>query len=57
MAARQQMLIDCIAKIRNVQQRAERDQLRLELREAERTGNEEELRARLQHLQRRGGQE
>ncbi len=57
MAERQQMLIDCIAKIRNVQQRAERDQLRLELREAERTGNEEELRARLQHLQRRGGQE
>ncbi len=55
--ARQQMLLDCIAKIRNVQQRAERDQLRLELREAERTGNEEELRARLQHLQRRSGQE
>jgi DNA primase len=52
--ARQQMLLDCIAKIRLVQQRAERDRLRQELREAEQRGNEEELRTRLQHLQRRG---
>jgi DNA primase len=56
-ATRQQMLLDCIAKIRNVQHRAERDRLRLELREAEQSGNEEELRTRLQHLQRRDGQE
>ncbi|MBM4255187.1 MAG: DNA primase [Deltaproteobacteria bacterium] len=55
--ARQQMLLDCIAKIRNVQKRAERDRLRQELREAEQRGNEEELRTRLQHLQRRDKQE
>jgi len=56
-AARQQLLFDCIAKIRNAQQRVERERLRQELREAERSGNEAELRARLQHLQRRGEQE
>ena len=56
-AARQQLLFDCIAKIRNAQQRIERERLRQELREAERSGNEAELRARLQHLQRRGEQE
>ena len=53
--ARQQLLLDCIAKIRNAHLRTERERLRQELREAERSGNEEELRARLQHLQRRGG--
>jgi DNA primase len=53
-AARQQLLFDCIAKIRNAQQRIERERLRQELREVERSGNEAELRARLQHLQRRG---
>jgi DNA primase len=55
--ARQQLLFDCIAKIRNAQRRIERERLRQELREAERSGNEAELRARLQHLQRRGEQE
>jgi hypothetical protein len=56
-AARQQLLFDCVAKIRNAQQRIERERLRQELREAERSGNEADLRARLQHLQRRGEQE
>lgn len=53
--ARRQMLPDCVAKIRNGQQRIERERLRQELREVERSGNEDELRARLQDLQRRGG--
>jgi len=54
-AARQQLLLDCIAKIRNANLRTERERLRQELREVERSGSEEELRARLQHLQRRDG--
>ena len=55
--ARQRLLLDCIAKLRTAQQRIERERLRQELREAERSGNEEELRTRLVNLQRRGGQE
>jgi DNA primase len=56
-AARQQLLQDCLAKIRTTQLRSERERLRRELRELERSGNEEELRARLVDLQRRSEQE
>lgn len=55
--ARQQVLLDCLAKIRNAHLRTERERLRQELREVERSGTAEELRARLADLQRRGGPE
>lgn len=51
--AREQLLQDCIAKIRNVQRRSGREQLRRELQEAERRGDEAGLRLRLQRLQER----
>jgi DNA primase len=49
--AREQLLTDCIAKIRLVLRKAERERLRRELREVEQHGNEAELRLRLQQLQ------
>lgn len=49
--AREQLLQDCIAKIRGAQRRSGREQLRRELQEAERTGDEAGLRLRLQRLQ------
>jgi hypothetical protein len=49
--AREQLLADCIAKIRLVQRKAERERLRREIREVEQHGNEEELRLRLHQLQ------
>jgi len=55
--ARQQLLADCVAKIRSTQRKSEREQLRQEIREAEQRGNEAELRLRLQRLQQRDGQE
>ncbi|MGE0823164.1 MAG: DNA primase [Candidatus Binatia bacterium] len=55
--ARQQLLSDCIAKMKSTQRRAERERLRQELRNAEQQGNEEELRIRLAHLQWGEGQE
>ncbi|MBI3302101.1 MAG: hypothetical protein HYZ72_08510, partial [Deltaproteobacteria bacterium] len=54
---RQQLLRDCLAKIRSAQRRAEREQLRREIREAEQQGNDAELRLRLQRLQGRDRQE
>ncbi|MGH8009112.1 MAG: toprim domain-containing protein, partial [Candidatus Binatia bacterium] len=48
---REQLLLDCIAKIRSAQRRSGREQLRRELQEAERTGDEAGLRLRLQRLQ------
>lgn len=48
---REQLLIDCIAKIRLGLRKSERERLRRELREVEQTGNEAELRLRLQQLQ------
>jgi DNA primase len=49
--AREQLLTDCIAKIRLVLRKSERERLRRELREVEQLGNEVELRLRLQQLQ------
>lgn len=49
--AREQLLTDCIAKIRLVLRKSERERLRRELREVEQLGNEAELRLRLQQLQ------
>ena len=49
--AREQLLTDCIAKIRLVLRKSERERLRQELREVEQHGNEAELRLRLQQLQ------
>jgi len=48
---REQLLTDCIAKIRLVLRKSERERLRRELREIEQVGNEVELRLRLQQLQ------
>jgi len=47
---REQLLRDCIAKIRNAQRRFEREQLLRELREAEQRGDDATLRSRLQRL-------
>jgi hypothetical protein len=55
--ARQQLLADCVAKIRNTQRKSERERLRQEIREAERRGNDAELRLQLQRLQRWDKQE
>jgi DNA primase len=49
--AREQLLTDCIAKIRLVLRKSERERLRRELREVEQLGDEAELRLRLQQLQ------
>lgn len=48
---REQLLLDCIAKIRSTQRRSGREQLRRELQEAEQKGDEAGLRLRLQRLQ------
>jgi DNA primase len=47
---REQLLRDCIAKIRSAQRRFEREKLLRELREAEQQGDETALRSRLQRL-------
>jgi len=49
--AREQLLADCIAKIRLVERKTERERLRREIREVEQHGDEAELRLRLQRLQ------
>jgi DNA primase len=49
--ARERLLADCIAKIRLVQRKSERERLRREIREVEQRGSEAELRLRLQRLQ------
>jgi DNA primase len=49
--AREQLLSDCITKIRLALRKSERERLRRELREVEQHGNEDELRLRLQQLQ------
>lgn len=49
--AREQLLADCIAKIRLTQRKSERERLRREIREVEQHGDEAELRLRLQRLQ------
>lgn len=49
--AREQLLTDCIAKIRLALRKSERERLRRELREVEQHGSEAELRIRLQQLQ------
>ena len=54
---REQLLQDCIAKIRGAQRKSAREQLRREIREAEQQGNDAELRLRLQRLQGWDGEE
>ncbi len=51
---REQLLQDCIGKIRAAQRKFERERLRWELREAEQKGDETTLRLRLQRLQQKG---
>lgn len=53
----ERLLVDCIAKLRSTQRKSEREQLRREIREAERKGDDTELRLRLQRLQGGGGEE
>jgi hypothetical protein len=48
---REQLLADCIAKIRTAQRKTEREQLRRELRETELRGDETALKLQLQRLQ------
>jgi DNA primase len=54
---RDQLASDCIAKIRQMQKRVEREQMQRGIREAERQGDEQELRMRLHQFQQRERQE
>jgi hypothetical protein len=50
----EQLLQDCIGKIRAAQRKFARERLRWEIREAEQKGDETALRLRLQRLQQKG---